>query len=44
MKKFGIGLFILGAIASVGTLYALISFGKMLEENDNYFDEEDHED
>jgi hypothetical protein len=43
MKKLAVGLFILGAIASVGTAYGLLAFGKILEEDDNYFDEEDYE-
>jgi hypothetical protein len=44
MKKIGLGLFILGAIASIATASALVSFGKMLEKDDNYFDEGDNED
>jgi hypothetical protein len=43
MKKITTGLFILGAIASVGAAYALLTFGKVLEQDDNYFDEADNE-
>ena len=38
MKKTKFGLLALAIIASVGTTYAFLSFGKLLEEND-YFDE-----